>query len=170
MHHISLNLMSFCYCFSGIKKNPKPHQTFYQHNCLCSYFLETQWYLLALSLELTEHLLGNKQLTSSCFHQIPRDHRASHGNINSTSGALVILTGIISFSLERHTAITDLTHIMSILNPRQEIWDLQHKKATAEMTYKIMNLFLRKFSCNFSKVPRATVGRRCLSRKVSVKT
>lgn len=45
------------------------------------------------------------------------------------------------------------------------MWDLQCKKATAEWTLKIMNLFSRKFSFNFSKVPRATAGRRCLSRK-----
>lgn len=88
-------------------------------------------------------LTRHKQLTSSCFHQVPCNHRVSPSNIISTFGALVILTGLISFSLGHHTAIIDLTHIIPILNLRQEIWDLQRKKTTAERIYKIMNLFPR---------------------------
>lgn len=61
------HLMSFCYCSSGIKKSPKPHQIFRQHNCLCSYFPETQQYLLALSLELTEHSLGTSNSRAPVF-------------------------------------------------------------------------------------------------------
>lgn len=65
-------LMSFCYCFSGIKKkNPKPHQTFCQHNCLCSSFLETQQYVLALSVELTEHLLEASNSRAPVFIKSP---------------------------------------------------------------------------------------------------
>lgn len=159
-------IMSFCYCFSGIKKKKK--QT-------TSDLLSVQLFLFLLSWNTAVFvssftradwtLTRNKQLTCSCFHQIPCNHRISHSNIISTFEALVILTRFISFSLGHHTVITDLTHIISILNLKQEIWDLQHKKATVERAYKIMNLFPRKCSFNFSKVPRATAGRRCLSRK-----
>jgi len=85
-------------------------------------------------------------------------------------GALVFFTGCISFSLGHHTASTDLPHNLSILNFRQEVWDLQHEKATVESTYKIKSLFLKKFSVILSMTRRTTGGGDAYPAKVSVKT
>lgn len=162
MHQISLISWVFVIASQESKKKPKPHQTFfYQHNCLCSYFLETQQYLLALSLELTDHLLGTSNSQAPVFIKSLATTGYHILTFISTFEALVILT------LGHDPATTDLTHIVSILNLRQEIWDLQSKKATAERIYKIMNLFSRQFSCNFPRCQRQQRGGDAYLGKVS---
>lgn len=116
----------FCSYFLRIKKR---NQTPSQHDCIWLFGFTFLKQAISLSFIGDSWVpVKNKQLVSSCLCQILCNCRVSHPNIIAAFGALVVFTGCISFSLGYHTASTDLAHNTSILNFKQEIWDLQHKK------------------------------------------
>lgn len=94
------------------------------------WFLETWECFLALSLELTRVCVRNKQLMTSHLCQIACKRRVLHPDIITTFGGLVFFTEYISFYRGYHRTSTNMAHNISILNFRQEIWGLQHEKAT----------------------------------------